>query len=33
VVMGFLLQWPIHPALLLRRSILPEGTPRYWVEG
>ena len=33
VVMGSLLQWPIHPAPLLRRFILAEGTPRHRVEG
>jgi hypothetical protein len=27
LVMRFLLQWPFHPALLLRPSILPESTP------
>lgn len=26
VMMGFLLQWPLHPALLLRQIILAEGT-------
>ncbi len=33
VVLGFLLQWPLHPALLLGRFILAEGTPRPRVEG
>ena len=33
VVMGFLLQWSIHSALLLRRIILTEGTLRHRVEG
>ena len=31
-LMGFLLQWPLHPALLLRWIILTEGTPRHRVE-
>jgi hypothetical protein len=33
VVMGLLLQWLLHPVLLLRRSILPEGTLRHRVDG
>jgi len=34
LVMGFSIQRPLHPALLLlRRIILAEGTPRHRVEG